>query len=166
MAMFAGVKMISTGFMGKILQKVDKVDICFYGAVMDMIYLVGFGTLDWFEDTTYICAMSLTLSGIGGFGNGINMAATIAIESSYTERRLEFIRYNQLVYGLGCIAGPLAGSFLYPMGGYQCPLFTLGGLYLIIICILWPKSLKERDVEVEKGDYKNLRTSNSDLIIS
>ena len=81
MASFALIKMISTFFVGKILQKIDKVDACFYGAILDMLYLVGFGALDFIEDRSMIVVCSLTISGIGGFGQGINMASTIAIES-------------------------------------------------------------------------------------
>jgi MFS family permease len=52
--------------------------------------------------------------------------------------------YITVTYGLGCISGPLIGSFLYTLGGYQCPLFTLGGLYLIMIITLWPLAKEER----------------------
>ena len=71
------------------------------------------------------------------------MAAAIASESSFPDRKQEFIGYNQLVYGVACISGPLIGSFLYYIGGYQCPLFSLGSLYVIMILIMWPMAMKE-----------------------
>ena len=64
--------------------------------------------------------------------------------------------YITVTYGLGCISGPLIGSFLYTLGGYQCPLFTLGGLYLIMIITLWPLAKEERLKQIEQ---ENMRKS-------
>ena len=46
--------------------------------------------------------------------------------------------YNMLVQGLGLLIGPVVGSFLYWLGGYKTPLFTLGGMYAVLAIILFP----------------------------
>ena len=46
------------------------------------------------------------------------------------------------MYGLGGLVGPVIGSFLYVLGGYKCPLFTLGGIYMLLVFCTFPVAVK------------------------
>jgi len=45
--------------------------------------------------------------------------------------------YNNLCIGIGVITGPLFGALLYNLGGYVCPLFTMGSFYLFLTLTFW-----------------------------
>lgn len=50
--------------------------------------------------------------------------------------------YNMMMYGLGCITGPMIGAFLYYFGGYKCPLFSLGSVYFLMLVGMYPCAWK------------------------
>jgi len=51
MAVFAGSKLIGSLLAGAfILNEMDGLKVCFLGAVFDMLYLLGMGCLDFFDD--------------------------------------------------------------------------------------------------------------------
>jgi len=68
MGIFAGFKILLTLCIGKLLSKIERINGCFIGASMDILYLFGFGALDYMEDPTMIVIVAFTLSAIGGVG--------------------------------------------------------------------------------------------------
>ena len=68
MGVFAGSKICLTLVIGKVLSYIERINGCFIGAVMDCIYLFGFGALDYIEDHNTIIVVALVLSAFGGVG--------------------------------------------------------------------------------------------------
>jgi len=69
--------------------------------------------------------------------------------------------YNQVMTGGGALGGPGIGCLLYDFGGYKCPLFTLGTIYMMLVFFLYPIATKkdddgylEVDEEVENVENK------------
>ena len=83
MSVFAGAKFISSMFSGWLLSKIDRIHGCFIGALFDIMYLFGFGCLDYFGKDQYgqdlIIGISFTLSVLGGIGEGLNGVAILAV---------------------------------------------------------------------------------------
>lgn len=69
MGIFAGCKIVLALVIGRILKYVERLNGAFFGAAMDIIYLVGFGTLDYMgTNKTAIIATAFSLSALGGVG--------------------------------------------------------------------------------------------------
>lgn len=96
---------------------------------------------------------------VGGIGNGINTPCTIAVLSSYKEKREIYIGYFELCSGLGALLGPLLGSFFYFYGGFKAPFFTIGFTYLVMVFVFWKRSCSIRR-------EKNYNNKNSMVSIS
>ena len=97
MGCFAGCKIILALCIGKILFYVERINGAFFGALLDVIYLVGFGALDYIDDPNMIIAWAFILSALGGVGQGLNGACTLAVESAYEEKRQKYLMFNMLV---------------------------------------------------------------------
>lgn len=39
--------------------------------------------------------------------------------------------------GLGTLAGPIMGSYLYLLGGFKCPFFVVGSTLIVLMVILY-----------------------------
>ena len=66
-------------------------------------------------------------------GQGINNTASMAILSSYKEKRDLYISYFELAAGLGVLVGPVSGAIFYTTIGFTGPFFCLGGFYALMI---------------------------------
>ena len=62
-----------------------RINGCFIGAVLVVIYLFGLGSLYFMEDNSKIIKASFLFSVFGGCGNGMNASSTAAILGSYKE---------------------------------------------------------------------------------
>ena len=61
----------------------------------------------------------------------------------------------EAVTGIGLIIGPLIGSVLYTIGGYNFTFYSFGALFLIfglIVRVIFPKSIDERYNNDEEGE--------------
>ena len=74
---------------------------------------------------------------MGGIGAGLNTTCAIAvIINHFPEDRELNLGILEGGCGLGLLLGPMIGSFLYALGGYQAPFFTLGTIYLLMFPLL------------------------------
>ena len=71
----------------------------------------------------------------GGIGNGINNSSSMALLSSYEEKRDDYISYLEICAGLGGILGPIVGGLLYHFFGYRGPFLGLGLNLLFIVLV-------------------------------
>ena len=73
---------------------------------------------------------------IGGVGTSLSMVtAKSIIISNYPDKKDFFIGLLEAGAGLGILAGPLLGSFLYDYGGYLTPFYSVSGVLLVLLII-------------------------------
>lgn len=63
--------------------------------------------------------------------------------------------------GLGALGGPVIGSFLYYFGGYKCPLFTLGTIYMLLVICLFPLTNKPKN----EDSYTEIKEDDDQLAV-
>ena len=93
------------------------------------------GTLDYLEDKQAVISGAFFFQAIGGFGNGINTPSTVAVLSSYKDKRELYIGLFEIIGGLGCLFGPIIGTFFYHVGGYKAPFFAIASIYLQMVVL-------------------------------
>jgi MFS family permease len=84
-----------------------------------------------------------------GIGNAcINTAIYALITSHYKNNEADIISFLQIFTGVGMMTGPLLGSFLYSIGGYQLPFLVTGAILFVILIVSWV-SLPSTPVKIE-----------------
>jgi len=82
---------------------------------------------------TGICARMLS-----GMGAAFFVTAFYAyVPIIYPNKIEKMIGICELSAGIGFLFGPIAGSFLYNLGGYLTPFFTFGGTTMVITPIIY-----------------------------
>lgn len=72
-----------------------------------------------------------------GFGSGcINSSSSSIISHRYPDNMSNLIGMVQTFTGLGMLAGPLIGSVLYEIDGFQLPFFFTGGLLIKFVFVV------------------------------
>lgn len=134
MSSFAGSFIVAAFVTGKyLLNYIDRMNGTFIGGFLIIVNLLGIGSLGFLDDNDLIIRLSFMFQIIGGMGNGINSPSTLAVLSSYKEKRESYIAINQAVAGLGALVGPMLGALLYAFGGYEAPFYGIGGCYLSMV---------------------------------
>ena len=105
------------------------------GCILESFAILVFAFLIYFDDpivygvSCFLCRM------VEGFGNGcLNSSSNSLISYHFEDDQSKLIGLIQTFTGIGMLAGPVGGSFLFSFGGFQLPFFVSGGaLFLLVI---------------------------------
>ena len=104
------------------------------------LHLTGnalFGSLGYFPGKNSFLVVSFISRFIQGLGFAAFTTASLAIIPLIYHHNEEKIEgYLEVSSSLGAMMGPLVGSFLYTLGGYQTPFFCLAGLEVFFLVVL------------------------------
>ena len=91
--------------------------------VLILVQQIGLYADSYEEDGNTFLFLSFVFQIIGGFGSGNNGVASMATVVAYAPRheREKDIGLVETMTGLGFLAGPMWGSFMYYVGGYPAP---------------------------------------------
>lgn len=101
------------------------------GSLLLIAQIAIMGLVDYIDDAYFFLFWSFFAQGLGGFGGGANLTASMAILSSFDGQEREmYIGWIEAANGIGLLFGPLIGAFLFSMGGYKTPFFTFAFIYI------------------------------------
>lgn len=104
------------------------------GCLCEGISMVIFGLFYYLEGAWTYAVCSFLCRVLEGFGNGcLNSSSSKILMNVFPERKLA--RMNgilQTFTGLGMLCGPIMGSLLFTLGGFQLPFYTVGVLLLFL----------------------------------
>lgn len=112
------------------------------GCLCEGVSMIIFGVFDFIEDPTIYACASFFCRFLEGFGNGcLNSGSSKLLMVMFPVSRLaKLTGLLQTFTGLGMLMGPLLGSLLFELGGFQLPFYTVGVLLLIlsglIVCLV------------------------------
>lgn len=118
---FACLQIVSSALIGKNLHKLEggRHILIMIGSLLLILQISIMGLIDYIEDGDWFLFWSFFAQGLGGFGGGANLTASMAILSSFEGQEREmYIGWIEASNGIGLLFGPLIGSFLFSMGGY------------------------------------------------
>lgn len=149
-----------------LLKYTSRLNGCFIGGTFIVINLMGIGSLEYFESKHAILTGSFLFQVVGGIGNGVNIASTMALLSSYKDNRDEFIGYFELIAGLSALVGPLLGSMCFWFFGFKGPFLVIGGFYISIIFLFsFRKKRLEKKISRLIQQSQRQRMEDSDSLI-
>ena len=119
---FAGYSIAMTVFsplLGNMLTKYGRKKVLVLGCVCESMAMIAFGMFVYVDDAFWYGALSFFCRVVEGFGNGcLNSASTSIIAYKYEDDMSKLIGVVQTFTGLGMLAGPMLGSFLFEQGGF------------------------------------------------
>lgn len=107
------------------------------------------GSLAFVDNLHVFVVLSFVAQTLGGIGAGLNSTCAMAIITTlFKDDKELYIGILEAGIGIGLLVGPLLGAFLYSIGGYLFPFWTVAG-----ICIaLYPLLLHTNRFIQEKED--------------
>jgi len=104
-----------------------------------IVQQLGLAALSFIEDSDTFLLVSFISQAIGGIGSGINGTASMAlvVSSSKKNDRERNIGLIEMATGIGFLFGPLWGSFMFEMGGYFAPFFSMVNIYIFFTPVIW-----------------------------
>ena len=125
---------IFSPFFAHLLNKIGPKDVLIIGCLCEGVAMVVFGLFDFIMDPATYAICSFLCRFIEGFGFGcLNSSSQKIVMMIFPEAKLA--RMNsvfQIFTGLGMLCGPILGSMLFKLGGFQLPFYTTGCMLLIL----------------------------------
>lgn len=99
--------------------------------------MIIFGLIDFINGPTAYACSAFFCRFLEGFGNGLlNSSSSKLLMIVFPEEKLA--RMNGILQsftGLGMLMGPILGSLLFILGGFQLPFYIVGVLLLLLALV-------------------------------
>ena len=162
---FAGYSLsmcIFSPLFGHMLTKMGRKNVLMLGCLCESLSMFCMGLFDLFENPVAYAVLSFLCRVIEGFGNGcLNSSSSSIICFNYADNMSNLIGLTQTFTGLGMLAGPIFGSFLYEWGGFKLPFFVTGAMLFALII---PISIFFESDKVAKGRLKEEVENEDELL--
>ena len=120
--------------LGKMMRKWGRKRILFIGLLIQTIGIILFGILDNIDDGKTFLSLAITSRLLQGIGmSSCNSIVFAFIPTLYPDSIDEKIGLLEMSAGIGLMLGPLMGSLIYLIGGYEVPFYLMGAIFMILI---------------------------------
>lgn len=93
---------------------------------------ISFGMISELESKEIFITLSLFTRFFQGFSSSLIQTTMYSISANfYPDNKDAMIGYIEAVTGIGLIMGPIIGSGLYALGGYQFIFYSFGSLFIL-----------------------------------
>ena len=119
------------------------------GCLSEGIAIGVFGTFTFIPSWEWFTIASIVCRFLEGFGNGcLNSGSQKLIMKTFPENEIaKMTGILQTFTGLGMLSGPVIGSLLFELGGFQLPFYSAGVLLLmltfVVLYVIEPQSEEE-----------------------
>jgi MFS family permease len=129
---------IFSPLLSRLLSKYGKKKVLVMGLLCESIAMLAFATFNRIQEPVAYGILCFVCRVIEGFGNGcLNSATSSIIVCDYHDHVSKLIGLTQTFTGLGMLAGPVMGGFLYELGGFSLPFYVTGvWLFALVFPIL------------------------------
>ena len=102
------------------------------GAIFQAVSAILFGFLKYTDDKIIFIGMSYFLRFLSGIAEAAAWTASITIlMTAFPTRMTTMMAWTEMSFGVGSCFGPSLGAFLYEIGGFCFPFWTVGTLAFV-----------------------------------
>ena len=134
--------------------------LCILGAIFQAVSAILFGFLKYTDDKIIFIGMSYFLRFLSGIAEAAAWTASITIlMTAFPTRMTTMMAWTEMSFGVGSCFGPSLGAFLYEIGGFCFPFWTVGTLAFVqsLLLIIVVPTIEPSTKEPTK-DNSNLLT--------
>ncbi|XP_078683074.1 MFS-type transporter SLC18B1-like [Branchiostoma floridae x Branchiostoma belcheri] len=158
---YAIVGLIFGPFFGKYMTSIGSRFMLISGMLLSGGCTVLFGFLQYTEETIFI-VLCFAIRGVDAMAvSASNTAGTAILTHAFPNNVATVMGTLEIFTGLGLMAGPPIGGFLYDAGGFKLPFLVVGGVLLgcgVCLSILVPPQPDENEGERRTGSLLSLLT--------
>jgi len=131
--------------MSIVIQRFGRIRVFTVSCIVMFLSITCFGLITYIESNTWFTTLSFIARLFQGTAN-VAMTVTIfsVAANFYPTKRSLMIGLLEAATGLGMMLGPLLGTVLHAIGGYNFMFYSFGSLFLILVLLfpyLLPKVL-------------------------
>ncbi|XP_066286975.1 MFS-type transporter SLC18B1-like isoform X3 [Branchiostoma lanceolatum] len=156
---YAIVGLVAGPFFGKYLTSIGSRFMLISGLLLSGGCTVLFGFLQYTDGTTFII-LCFAIRSIDALAvSASNTAGTAILTHAFPNNVATVMGTLEIFTGLGLMAGPPIGGFLYDAGGFKLPFLVVGGVLLCCGVCLWvlvPPQPDENEGEKKTGSLLSL----------
>ena len=151
--MYAFAVMIGSLIVGKLLAVLGRKTILIFGLALMGISMISFGFITYIHSKIVLIVVSLGIRGLQGFSSSMIQTTSYAIIAIiFKDNQQKYLGYLESSMGVGLITGPMIGSAIYSLFGFEATFFVIGGIFIILAPLLFfviPKSVNEKDQDAD-----------------
>ena len=117
---------------GSMIVVLGRRNIIVFGMFCMGTSFIVFGLISETQNKTLFITLSLVNRFLQGLSSSMIQTTMYSISTNfYPDNKESMVGFIEAVTGVGLIMGPLIGSFLYAIGGYQFIFYSFGFLFII-----------------------------------
>ena len=106
------------------------------GLFVAAITVMLFGTLVYVQSSFDFFVLAISIRVFESIGQTAYMISLISVITTMYPTSIAFrMSLNEMCFGAGMICGPAIGGFLYALGGFVMPFFTIGLILLLVVVV-------------------------------
>ena len=130
--MYAFAVMIGSPIVGKALTIYGRKIILLLGVGLMGFSMIGFGMISHLKNKVWIVSTVITLRTFQGLCSGLILTTSYAIIAiTFPNEQQRYLGIVEAAVGFGCVIGPITGSFLYTLFGFDGTFYLVGSLFII-----------------------------------
>lgn len=119
------------------MRKVGRKNYVVIGNLAIVLSTLGFGLTNHISNDTLFFLTSLSCRFLQGFGDAASSTAVLSIiGNAYPDKRDLYFGYQETAVGIGLMAGPVLGNFLYSSLGYSGTFYCSALLVILTLVAL------------------------------
>ena len=127
-----------TPFSPQIILKIGRLKIFYISTIIQALSIILYGLFKYISNFSFFIFISFTIRIIHGFAAGITstLLYSLGVSLSLPEEITISLGYLEIAWSIGISIGPVCTSFLYHIGGFSLPFYTIGLLFFIPIYLI------------------------------
>jgi len=132
-AIYSVAVIIASPLVGMLIKTMGRRSLIFIGVLLMGTSFMFFGLADYVQDPLIFTLCLFIIRFLQGFSSALIQTTLYSVCTNfYPEDKEALVGYIEAITGVGMIAGPILGSTLYTIGGYEFAFYSFGGVFLIL----------------------------------
>ena len=125
-------------FSPQIIIKIGRTKIFYITTILEALSIILYGLFIYISNFYFFIFISFTIRFLHGLSSGLTstLLYSLGVSLSNPDEITISLGYLEIAWSVGISIGPVCTSFLYHLGGFSLPFYTIGLLFFIPIYLI------------------------------